>query len=118
MSGECQDCAIVATFVVVDVKKQFPLLGRDWMSLLHFDVVHLMDQATQVHHTSADSSSTELVAEFSNVFKDELGILKGIEATITVDESALPSFHKPRPVPFALKEKVELQLQKQGNLFQ
>ena len=119
VSGECQanvkinDCAIVATFVVVDVKKQFPLLGRDWMSLLHFDVVHLMDQATQVHHTSADSSSTELVAEFSNVFKDELGILKGIEVTITVDESALPRFHKPRPVPFALKEKVELQLQKQ-----
>ena len=101
VSGECQtqvkinDRAIPATFVVVDVKKQFPLLGRDWMSLLHFDVVQLMDQATQVHHTSFDSSSTALVEEFSDVFKDELGVLKGIEATITVEESAVPRFHKP-----------------------
>ena len=117
VSGECQahirinDRTIQAIFVVVDVKKQFPLLGRDWMSLLHFDVVHLMDKATQVHLNSTDSSSAELVTDFSDVFKDELGVLKGIEATIAVEESALPRFHKPRPVPFALKDKVEQQLQ-------
>ena len=47
------------------------------------------------------------------MFKDELGILKGIEAVVTVQESASPRFHKPRPVPFALREKVEKQLDKQ-----
>jgi len=119
VSGECQanvkinHRVILATFVVVDVKKQFPLLGRDWMALLQFDVVHLMDQATQVHLNSADNSSLEVVADFADVFKDELGVLKGIEATIAVEESALPQFHKPRPVPFALKDKVEQQLQTQ-----
>jgi len=46
VSGKCQahvkinDRVILATFVVVDVKKQFPLPGRDWMALLQFDVVH------------------------------------------------------------------------------
>ena len=65
------------------------------MSLLHYDVVQLMDQAPQVHHTSSDSSSTALVEEFSDVFKDELGVLKGIEVTIIVEESTVPRFHKP-----------------------
>ena len=60
-----------------------------------------------------DSSSAELVTDFADVFKDELGVLKGVEATIAVEESALPCFHKPQPVPFALKDKVEQQLQAQ-----
>jgi len=71
---------------------------------------HLMDEATHV-----PQFSTGLVAYFADVFKDKLGVLKGIKATIAVEESALPQFHKPRPVPFALEDKVEQQLQKQVN---
>ena len=37
---------IHTTFVVVDVEKQLPLLGRDWMSLLQFDVTPLMERVT------------------------------------------------------------------------
>ena len=51
--------------------------------------------------------------EFAEVFKDELRLLKGIQASVTVDKAAPSQFHKPRPVPFALKEKVEQQLDKQ-----
>ena len=119
IAGECQatvqvnNCVIKATYVVVEVEQQLPLLGRDWMALLKFDVVTIMNQVTQVHHTSEDPMTTEIKTEFADVFKEELGLLKGIEASVTVDESAPPRFHKPRPVPFALKEKVEHQLDKQ-----
>ena len=51
--------------------------------------------------------------EFAEVFRDELGVLRGIKATVAINESAAPHFHKARPVPFALKEKVERQLQQQ-----
>ena len=112
IAGECQakvninNRVIHATFVVVDVDEQLPLLGRDWMSLLQFDVVNLLELVThdQVHHTSVDTMTNEIMTEFADVFKDELGILKGIEAVVTVLESASPRFHKPRPVPFALRE--------------
>ena len=116
VSGECHanvkinDRAILVTFIVVDIKKRFPLLGRDWMALLQIDVVHLMNQATKVYLNSVDNSSSEVAADFADVFK---GVLIGIEATIAVEESALPRFHKPQPVPFALKDKVEQQLQMQ-----
>ena len=45
--------------------------------------------------------------EFAEVFWDELGVLRGIEATVAVNESAIPRFHKARSVPFTLKEKVK-----------
>ena len=104
---------ISAVFVVVDVQKQFPLLGRDWMALLNFDLISLMTQATAIHQTTADVVKNDLMEEFAEVFQNELGVLRGIEATVAVNESAAPRFHKARPVPFALKEKVERQLQQQ-----
>ena len=48
IAGECQakvtinNRFIYATFVVVDVEGQLPLMGRDWMSLLQFDMVALI----------------------------------------------------------------------------
>ena len=124
VAGECQatirinDSTISAVFVVVDVKKQLPLLGRDWMALLNFDLISLITQATTahpattLHQTTADVKG-DLITEFAEVFQDELGVLKGIEASVTVVESATPRFHKACPVPFALKEKEERQLQQQ-----
>ena len=55
----------------------------------------------------------QLCNEYSEVFKDELGVLRDIEATITVEEQATPKFHRYRPVPFGVKEKVEKTLQAQ-----
>ena len=111
IAGECQATirinsrVISAVFVVVDVQKQCPLLGRDWMALLNFDLISLMTQATTIHQTTADVVKNDLIEEFAEVFWDELGVLRGIEATVAINESATPCFHKPRLVPFALKEK-------------
>ena len=44
------------------------------------------------------------------MFKDELGKLQGVEAKIYVEEGARPRFEKARPVPFAIREKVEKEL--------
>ena len=41
-----------------------------------------------------------------------LGTVKGMEAAIHIDPEATPLFHKVRPVPFALKEKVEAELER------
>ena len=56
---------------------------------------------------SGTTLATDIMAEFSDVFKDQLGVLKRIEGNIAIDDSVVPRFHKPRPIPFALKEKVE-----------
>ena len=44
------------------------------------------------------------------VFQEELGKLKGYNAKITPDPQAIPHFCKARPVPYAIKAKVEEEL--------
>ena len=102
-----------ANFLVVDVSTQYPLFGRDWMTLIGFNVSSLIQEATQVHNTTEVLTAESLCEEYSEIFKDELGILKGIEATISVNPQAAPKFHRYRPVPFAVKEKVEKTLRAQ-----
>ena len=63
------------------------------MALLQFDVSTLINQATQIHHESGTTPATEIVAKFSDVFKDQLGVLKGTEANIAIDDSVVPCFH-------------------------
>ena len=46
------------------------------------------------------------------VFKNELGTITCAKAEIHVDPQVPPSFHRPRPVPFALKQKVEIELER------
>ena len=127
VKGECKvkvrvnECVIDATFVVVDVLTCYPLFGRDWMLLLGFDLPILIKEATQVHNMyngTGFSSPEQLFMEYSEVFKDQLGVLRGIEAAVSVHPQATPKFHRPRPVPFAIKEKLEetLTAQVEGEL--
>ena len=113
VKGQCQvtvkvnEGVIEASFVVVDVSTQYLLFGRDWMSLLGFDVSALIQ-------TNVGGSTAEhLCSKYADVFKEDLGVLRGIEATVSVDTNAPPKFHHYQPVPFAVKDKVEKMLKAQ-----
>ena len=60
------------------------------------------------HKTQLD----EVLANHPELFEESLGTLKGTTATIHVDPTATPIFHKARPVPYALREKIELDLER------
>ena len=95
--------SVASSFIIVDIKnEQRPLLGRDWLLQLRLDWPKLIQYRSlhQVQHKT-------LQEDFPSVFKEELGLLLGIEADIELKEGAKPKFCKSRPVPFALREKVE-----------
>ena len=85
------------------------LLGRDWLAAIRLDW----------KGCSYNASLLSVLDRFSDVFKEELGTLKGFQVKIYVDPDAVLSFHPPRSVPFALCVKVEQELerlQQQGTL--
>ena len=81
------------------------LLGRDWMSALKLDW-------RTIFKLEATHTLEEVLSKHSDVFKDELGTVQGISAKIHVDPNTQPQFHKARSVPFALRKKVEEELER------
>ena len=88
------------------------LMGRDWLRHIRLDWSNLHSVRSSVH-----SRCQEIVDKHSKVFADGLGHLKKTEAHLYVDPTAQPEFYKARSVPYALRGKVEAELdrlQRQG----
>ncbi|CAC5386452.1 unnamed protein product [Mytilus coruscus] len=92
------------------VKRKGPnLLGQDWLNKLQLDWKDIFS----VVGSDNQSSDLNVILEANKeVFKDELGTVKGMKAKIYVDENALPKYFKARPLPYALKDKVEMELER------
>ena len=61
---------------------------------------------------STDGCLQSLLGKHSVLFKEELGQIKGVKVKIHVDPKARPLFFKPRPVPYALRARVEEELKR------
>ena len=83
------------------------LLGRDWLQ-------HLKLNWPQLHHMPSTCTTAEpwkkVLDRHKEVFKEELGMLRGATAKIHLNPEAQPKFYRARSVPYALKSKVELEL--------
>ena len=83
---------------------------------LGVDGSRIIQIATQIHNmksVASSSSPDQLFAQFLDVFQDQLGVLRGIEVSVSVVPHATPNFHCPRLVPFAIKAKLEETLKAQ-----
>ena len=79
------------------------LLGRDWLAKLKLEWKHMF----RVH---AQESLQDVLERHDMVFKPELGRIKGVEAKRHINPEAQPRFYKSRSVPYALRQKVEQEL--------
>ncbi|KAL5473647.1 hypothetical protein EMCRGX_G028155 [Ephydatia muelleri] len=82
------------------------LMGRDWL--------HKLKPNLSVCYMGRKGSLSlqGLMDGHEDLFKDELGLIKGVTVKIQVDSSKPPRFFKPRPVPYALRGRVEQELER------
>ncbi|XP_058810507.1 uncharacterized protein K02A2.6-like [Phymastichus coffea] len=87
-----------------------PILGRDWLEVLgiikNFECK--MNEIKTINE--CESRFAEIVKEFGNVFNDELGTYNKRTFKLELKPNAVPKFCKPHPVPYALREKVEMEI--------
>lgn len=77
------------------------LLGRAWLEEIHL-------QWGEIKLVQSERRTLQQVlSRHEEVIKEELGMLKGATATLHVPSGASPRFYRPRSVPYALKTKVE-----------
>ncbi|KAK9515825.1 hypothetical protein VZT92_026433 [Zoarces viviparus] len=83
------------------------LCGRNWLRKLKLN----WEQIKHLYEAKCTSLS-EVLDKYSEVFREELGTLKDVKASIRVKPDAPPKFCKHRPLPFAMKDRVEEELRK------
>ncbi|XP_041439913.1 uncharacterized protein K02A2.6-like [Xenopus laevis] len=96
---------------LVVVKGDRPtLLGRNWLKhlKLNWAKIFTIKQTEATFHKNLE----QVLSKHDSLFKEDFGSIKGLKATITVTSGAKPIFHKPRPLPYALKEPVEKELER------
>ena len=84
------------------------LMGRDWLQVIRLNWAEL-------HSVSMTTKLTRLLDENDELFSPGLGELKGTKVQLDVNSDATPRFVKARPVPFALKAKVENEIDRLVN---
>jgi len=83
-------------------------MGRDWLRHFRLDWAQLHGiNWVQSHKLD------EILAEHPNLFKPGLGKIDGLSAKLYVKPSAQPKFCRARQVPFAIREKVEQEIDQQ-----
>ena len=82
------------------------LLGRNWLEKikLSWPIIKQL--------SSHNKRLEEILQEHAQLFEEGLGTLQGTKAKIRVDPTATPIFHKATPVPYALREKIEQDLER------
>uniref|UniRef100_A0A3B3S779 ribonuclease H n=1 Tax=Paramormyrops kingsleyae TaxID=1676925 RepID=A0A3B3S779_9TELE len=92
------------------------LLGRSWMEQIQLDwkEIKANHKADKVKHIKTENMTLQQVLiKHENVFKEELGALKSTKATTHVKDNAVPCFFRPRSVPYAMRAKVDEEIDRQ-----
>ena len=62
--------------------------------------------------SSHNKRMEEILQKHAQLFEEGTGTLQGAKAKIHVDPTATPIFHKARTAPYALREKIEQDLER------
>ena len=110
-----------ATLPAIVVAGKSPnLLGRNWLKEIKLNWQQIFSTSvgkTRVkqntsNQASKDQKPIEMLEKYQDVFEEGLRRFKATKAKIVVEENASPKYCKARPVPNALKDKIEKELQR------
>ena len=97
----------------VTERNNIPILGQQWM--LSLGIFIRIDQINNISEEKNVETIEKLKLKYARLFSTELGLIRDFEANINVSKNVVSKIHKPREVPIALRERVELELQRLVN---
>ena len=106
--------------VVADVEGP-PLLGREWLQVIRLDwrslfgpdPLHSLSAPARSDDAGLEAALEKTRAEFSDLFQSDLGRYNVRKVSIELDPAVKPIFLKHRPPPFAQREAIEKELDRQ-----
>ena len=100
------------------------LLGRDILRKIKLNWEQLFENNNREETVKFvdNVNLKKILSRYNSAFNNELGTLKNVEANLTVKSDAIPKFCRARPIPYALRDRLEkelkvLLLKEYSNLF-
>ncbi|XP_017471477.1 PREDICTED: uncharacterized protein K02A2.6-like [Rhagoletis zephyria] len=111
---QCGEVVKNLPLLVADTNDASNILGLDWFYKLNFDITFpkkvQCNQFSSVPTGQASLTSlrvrlTEIIKNYPDIFREELGCCNKFQANITLKTTAKPKFSKPYHLPFAQYDK-------------
>jgi predicted aspartyl protease len=83
------------------------LVGRNWLQQLQINWSNICSIGMK-----GISNVEKLLDKYQSVFNDKVGTIQNHFAQLHLKEGAIPRYHRPRTVPFALKQAVEEEIER------
>ena len=90
------------------------LFGRNWLKKIRLNWPQLLS-VMEVNRVSENAELSKVLEKFDPVFDKGIGTMANIKVHIELKEDARPKFYKARPVPYALKQQIETELERLVN---
>ena len=87
------------------------LIGRDWLSVIRIDWASI--KALTLGWPMALHN---MLSEYSDIFEPGTGAMQHVKAQLCLKQGSLPRFCRPRTVPYAIKDKVDKELDRLESL--
>ena len=85
------------------------LLGLNLLKYIKLDWPNILN----VRKPNHDAVSVDKVlSQYNEVFEDKVGTVKNVRASLVLKPEATPKFCNPRPVPYAIKTQVEVEIKR------
>lgn len=85
----------------------YPIMGRNWLNKLQIMKLNIDSVTVSINSMCDKFALNEIQKKFKRVFMKEPGICSKHKLSLKLKVDAKPIFCKPRPVPFALRSKIE-----------
>lgn len=86
-----------------------PILGRVWIRNLKIDL-HEVETQQYTSHLINTINDNNLASVFPVIFEQKIGCVPNYKVSLKLREDAKPVYYRERDVPYALREKVDLEL--------
>ena len=89
------------------------LLGRDILRKIKLNWEQLFENNNREETVKLvdNVNLKKILSRYNSAFNNELGTLKNVEANLTVKSDAIPKFCRARPIPYALRDRLEKELE-------
>nr|CAI5855831.1 unnamed protein product [Callosobruchus analis] len=91
-----------------------PLIGRNGLHMLNLGITKLNKDCTlnNIAHLESSDKIDPLLEKYADLFDKKIGTFNKFKLSLRLKKNAVPKFCKPRLVPFALREKIEKEIQR------